>query len=304
MTRLKSMLDETGDLEEFSLKQRIITGVIGIILFAIVLFFYETPIFDIAICAVCLIGVHEMLMAKKITKNIPISVVAIAMAILPFLRAAQAKFLSLNTNDIFFVPYTLPIIVYFIFIVLIIAIFLKYHETLSFEKMASAVFIALGLSLSFSSLLYIRNAYGRVNGLFYTIIIFICAWGSDTGAYFTGRLFGKHKLAPKISPNKTVEGLIGGAVSCVILNMIAIFIYQQITNIIFDVTQYLIFFIISIVGSFVGVIGDLSASAVKRQSGIKDFGTIMPGHGGVLDRFDSVLFVAPFLFLVLKLMVK
>ena len=111
------------------------------------------------------------------------------------------------------------------------------------------------------------------------------------GAYFTGRAFGKHKMAPKISPNKTVEGVVGGLAinfvfAAILTAIFAIWVYSNVKISIFS------WIVLVLLGSFLGIIGDLSASAIKRQLGIKDFGNLLPGHGGAIDRFDSLLFVS------------
>lgn len=116
-------------------------------------------------------------------------------------------------------------------------------------------------------------------------LIFIFAWGSDTCAYFAGMFFGKHKLIPEISPKKTIEGAIGGVIGTMIITLLFARYFHE---------ANLVYFIpFAIVGSVVSQIGDLFASAIKREFGIKDYGNLIPGHGGILDRFDSILFTAP-----------
>ncbi len=128
------------------------------------------------------------------------------------------------------------------------------------------------------------------DGIYYIWIPFILAFASDTGAYFTGMAIGKHKLCPVVSPKKTVEGLVGGVV-CAVLGMLA---YGLMLQFGFHAkVNYLSLLIYGLVGSFGGVFGDLSLSVIKRQTGIKDYGNLIPGHGGILDRFDSVLVTAP-----------
>ncbi len=119
-------------------------------------------------------------------------------------------------------------------------------------------------------------------------LIFIIAWSTDTFAYFAGLLFGKHKLAPIISPKKTIEGAIGGIVGCAV----STFIFSTI----FIPEMANISILFGIVGSMISQMGDLNASMIKRSNGIKDFGHIIPGHGGILDRFDSILFTAPYVY--------
>ena len=126
-------------------------------------------------------------------------------------------------------------------------------------------------------------------------LIFIIAWSTDTFAYFTGILFGKNKLAPNISPKKTIEGSIGGVLGCALTTFIfsTIFI-PEIGN---------LSLVFGIMGSAVSQIGDLNASMIKRNNGIKDFGNLIPGHGGILDRFDSILFTAPYVYVLYMLIV-
>jgi len=127
-------------------------------------------------------------------------------------------------------------------------------------------------------------------------LIFIAAWGCDTGAYFTGKAFGKRKLAPLLSPKKTVAGAVGGTATATILGTAYGFILWNMD--IISAYNIALFAAVACFCSVAAQFGDLSASAIKRQQGIKDFGRIMPGHGGVLDRFDSILFAAPVAFVV------
>ncbi len=127
-------------------------------------------------------------------------------------------------------------------------------------------------------------------GKVYVFIPFILAFLSDTGAYFAGLTFGKHKLAPTISPKKTVEGLVGGVLGAIV----GMLIYCLILAVFLDMpVNYGIGAVYGILGSFAGVFGDLSFSVIKRQYGIKDYGNLIPGHGGILDRFDSMIVVGP-----------
>lgn len=119
-------------------------------------------------------------------------------------------------------------------------------------------------------------------------LILLTAFGSDIFAYFTGMLIGKHKLCPSLSPKKTIEGAIGGVVGSALLSTLFGFLFAK---------QYLVhFIIIGVLASPVSMLGDLTASAYKRHMGIKDYGDLIPGHGGIMDRFDSVLFTAPFVY--------
>lgn len=134
-------------------------------------------------------------------------------------------------------------------------------------------------------------------GLFAVILIFICSWGCDTAAYCVGMLFGKHKLAPVLSPKKSIEGGIGGIVGSIILGiLLGLFLVKCPLN---EVWMYAV---ISAVGAVISQIGDLAASGIKRNENIKDYGRLIPGHGGVMDRFDSVIFTAPVIYLLTLIM--
>jgi phosphatidate cytidylyltransferase len=141
-----------------------------------------------------------------------------------------------------------------------------------------------------------------VHGVNYVVLCLAGAWLGDSGAYFVGSKFGKHKLCPNISPKKSVEGAIGGLITVAVVFVVYSLCYKLFMLHFMDIEFTVHYFSIAIIGlicGVLGIIGDLSASVIKRETGIKDFGKIMPGHGGMMDRFDSVLFVAPFMALTL-----
>lgn len=146
---------------------------------------------------------------------------------------------------------------------------------------------------------FIYQTWCLKNGLFAVILIFICSWGCDTAAYCVGMLMGKHKLAPILSPKKSIEGGIGGIVGAVILGVIlGIFVVRCPLN------EIWIFAFISAIGAVISQIGDLAASGIKRNENIKDYGRLIPGHGGIMDRFDSVIFTAPVIYVLTLIMFK
>lgn len=147
------------------------------------------------------------------------------------------------------------------------------------------------IAITFFGVFYIPFLMQHIiylEGTIYIWLIFITAWGTDTFAYLSGNLFGKTKLCPKLSPNKTVEGSVGGILGAVLLTLIFAKYFR-----LFPLYKFVL---LSFLGSIVAQLGDLTASKIKRITGIKDFGFIMPGHGGILDRFDSILFTAPFVY--------
>lgn len=133
-------------------------------------------------------------------------------------------------------------------------------------------------------------------GIFFIWLIFICSWISDTCAYCVGMLFGKHKLSPILSPKKSIEGAVGGVLGAAIIG--GIYVYCLGNHIMKISCPFLIGFFICAVGSVISQIGDLAASAIKRDYAIKDYGRLIPGHGGILDRFDSVIFTAPVIYIM------
>ena len=153
----------------------------------------------------------------------------------------------------------------------------------SFEDAAFSILGALYIGIGFFYFIETRAA-----GTEFVIFALLIVWTTDSGAYFTGKKFGKKKLWPEISPNKTIEGFIGGIATAIIFASV----YQWLSPI---SSSYLILIIVTIIASIFGQVGDLVESALKRQYKVKDSGNILPGHGGILDRFDSLLFVLPLL---------
>lgn len=189
----------------------------------------------------------------------------------------------------------------FAFLCLLFAELLISRATLPFENVVITFFAGAVIPYCLTALV---RLHGYPNGRGYILLPFVIAFLSDTGAYFAGLAFGRHKLAPIISPKKTVEGLVGGVVGAIIGVIIYCVILQKAFH--FDV-NYLYVPVYGILGSLGAVFGDLSFSAVKRQTGIKDYGNLIPGHGGILDRFDSMVVVAPLvelLMLLIPLVVK
>ena len=179
------------------------------------------------------------------------------------------------------------ILTLFIMVMFILAV--TYHKTVKFSDISILLFATLYISMG---MLHIRLLYNGGFGLAMLFTALVAAFLTDTGAYFSGYFFGKHKLIPEISPKKTVEGAIGG----VVVAILSLLVYAWILTFFGIKTNIINIIIIGAVASIGSQFGDLSASMIKRELGIKDYGEIMPGHGGVLDRFDSLLFVAPIIY--------
>ena len=289
MPPLRNFAVETEDLEEYNrMKQRIITAAVLILILFAALFFYYTPVFNVVVSIICMMATYEILHAYGLLKNIPLSIVNFAFsALTPFFMMPGMR------------PFVMPIIFFYMIAQFIVVIADSKHVMVS--QVATMFFTTFVTSFAFSTIAYLKVVH-RQDSMFYCFIMFIAAWVTDSGAYFAGRLFGKHKMAPYISPHKTWEGAVGGVLASTIGAVVAGLIYQAICSSGgLDIqVNYLLLALTGCLASIIGELGDLSASCIKRQCGIKDFGSIMPGHGGILDRFDSLMFVAPFVFLVLN----
>ncbi len=184
---------------------------------------------------------------------------------------------------------------------LLFGIAMTSNKELSFAEIASVFFAALVIPYLFSSAIRLVGQGGgdAHKGRLLAYLPIIGAFASDTFAYLTGRAFGRHKLCPEISPHKTVEGSIGGIVMAPLLLLLYLFLISKGYG---YRVNYLSAVACGIGSAFAGQLGDLSMSFVKRHCGIKDFGKLLPGHGGILDRFDSILFAAPLCELLLLLL--
>jgi phosphatidate cytidylyltransferase len=269
----------------------LLSAAVGIPLAAVVLFFFDTVLLNIAMAVVILIAVYEILIATKYLSNKGlVAICFLFAAFIPFFNFMNVRLVS----EIFCYAF---IIVLFVFL-------LFNHRTMRFEQIGTVFMLTLLLSFSFSSIVFIRDLYKTQPepdrlALFYLVLVFVGAWATDAGAYFIGYFFGKTKLAPNISPKKTVEGAVGGIVTTVVFFIAAALLYRfYVSTLGASVTiDYLLLVIAALLSATAAILGDLSASLIKRECNIKDFGNILPGHGGVMDRFDSIMFVAPLLFI-------
>jgi len=272
------------------MKTRIITGVVALLIFVPFLIFSHTPAYTVFAALVSLIGVVEMIRCQKRIKVAKITITTMVYAVLvPVL----CRHLSMGHDfmTIFVALTSLYMLVCFAF-----AVFSK--GKIEFIPTATTIASCIYVVLGFSCLLVLRD--WEFGGYLF-LLPFFCAWVSDTAAYFTGRAFGKNKLIPDVSPNKTIEGAVGGlTVTCVFM-----VIYGAIVRFAFNVGVNIVgLILLGLMLSAVSMVGDLIASLIKRHYKIKDYSHIFPGHGGVLDRFDSVLATAPMTFIVITVFTK
>ncbi|MBE6903581.1 MAG: hypothetical protein E7480_03135 [Ruminococcaceae bacterium] len=260
-------------------KQRLISSIFIILFFVPLLIFSNIPFLLNAVVAVlAVIATYELLISTKYIEGKPLFIVAATIAaVMQFLPELGRRSLTGGVIFIAICIFTLGMIH-----------FGKY----SLEHITISLFLTSVYAYFFSTLIFIRR---MELGEFLIFFVFVGAWTTDTGAYLVGSALGKHKLIEKISPKKSIEGAIGAVFVCALCFLLTAFIMSTFFNV---KTNYIGFAILGAVTSVVAQFGDLSASLIKRTFKVKDFGTLLPGHGGVMDRFDSVLFVAPFLYVV------
>ncbi len=206
----------------------------------------------------------------------------------------------LFTSIGFFNNYSVLILL--IFMVGVIGILCSYifaYPKFHINQVAGGIFGLIYTSFMMSFIYYTRELE---NGIFLIWIIFITSWVSDTCAYFVGSAIGKHKMTPNLSPKKSWEGAIGGILGSGIATTLFGLIYVKVLK--YNLGLLPIFFVIGCIGAFIAMCGDLVASAVKRNNNVKDYGNVIPGHGGILDRFDSVLFTAPMVYFLIVLFMQ
>lgn len=177
-----------------------------------------------------------------------------------------------------------------LFVVVLFSQMMMSHVKIRFDQICMCVMAGLVVPYLLSSLIRIHV---MKTGKFLVLIPFIVAFASDAGAYFAGRYLGQHKLAPVISPHKTVEGAVGGVICAVVVMILYCLILSLPVEALSFQVNYAYAILYGLFGSVAGIVGDLCFSVIKRQTGIKDYGNLIPGHGGVLDRFDSMMLVAP-----------
>ena len=248
------------------MKTRIISGVIGFFILLLIVILGGN-ILNVAILAISLIAVHEFHKAIRHIENInPV-------------RTLNYLF----TIGLFLTNYSSRITVDFIIFLYVISMLVSSVLSKKHTLKDAAITLLGGLYIHF----FFYHMY-LLNESIYIWIVFLSAFATDTFAYFSGVFFGKRKLCPTISPKKTIEGSIGGIIGCLIV-IVLFSIYFKLENI-FGLAM------LSIVLSVMSQIGDLTASNIKRTAQIKDYGDLMPGHGGILDRFDSILFTTPIVY--------
>ena len=294
--------------------KRVMVAVVGLPLLILILGWAPSWATMLLLAAMCAIGAWELMRAAAGEKGrplIPLAVIAAALVpVCVYLEEsiANAELAAMMGESIAHAALTalpeLPFVgllgAVFIFVAFALAIH-RYDEErgIPFAAVTCAIFAGLVFPLMLSCLLRLRMmpAIGMLN-VFLPLAI---SFGSDTFALFAGMLCGKHKLAPKVSPKKTVEGAIGGLIGGMFGMAVMMFLGAAVISDAYLGPREVVLF--GVIGSAISQIGDLSFSVIKREFGVKDYGNLLPGHGGILDRFDSVTFAAPAVWLTLQLTV-
>ena len=282
------------------MKQRLITAGVLLCVLAVVLLTSGTVAFPIVAALFCAFAVFEMQRCLGTLKKPQIFIPSMLLAILLpvstlFVSKVQEGVIrtaSVNARAMYLLAFVGMFVLYMFFL-FAAAVFSR--RSLTFAEVAAAYLTTFYITLAFSAIPLIR--FGT-NGQYYYLLCFLGPWITDSFAYFTGVFFGRHKLIPEISPKKTIEGSIGGIVFCIVSFVVFGLIVGGLTG---NAPNYLVLGSLGLLVAVVSQLGDLFASLIKREHGVKDYSNIFPGHGGVLDRFDSVIAAAPLLLIACTL---
>ena len=260
--------------------KRVITALVALCVLVPVMFLSDTWVLPIAVAICCFIATYEMLKCIGCLSNgwlsVPLLVISFASPVLVrIIDSLETYYIVLACTVFFEMLYLMAVMVFS-------------KGNTGPEKISMSAFMTFYIVLGFSSIVLLHDYFAT--GKYVYLLIFVGAWITDIFAYFCGRLFGKHKLIPEVSPKKTVEGSIGGT----LFSGIAFVLFSIIAEYfdIFIKQSHLTLFLFGLIAAIVAQIGDLCMSALKRKFEIKDFGNVFPGHGGMLDRFDSIIAVA------------
>lgn len=270
-------------LSKFANKSFLTRLLSGIVLVALILatIIPGGIILLVANMLISLVGVYELYRVLGIEKKIP-GITGYVAIITYYVLLFMGK-----TQNI--------LILIIVFLMCLLAQYVFMFPKYKTEEISNAIMCMLYAGVMLS---YIYNVRSGDNGAYTVWLIFLCSWGSDTCAYLAGVAFGKHKMAPVLSPKKSIEGAIGGVVGAAVLGAVYATVFADKITI---NNPVMVFALICAVGALISMVGDLAASAIKRNHDIKDYGKLIPGHGGIMDRFDSVIYVAPVIWILIQI---
>ncbi len=261
-------------------RTRLISGIVLVILALVFIISGGYVLWAVSL-ALSLIGLMELYRVFQINQTL-LGWLGYALVVFYYVLLLAATAFAVPVNWMLYL-----MIVMMTCLTLMVCAYPKYHS----NQIMQAVFGILYVGVMFSFLYQTRML---PRGTYTVWLIFLSSWGCDTCAYCAGKLLGKHKMSPVLSPKKSVEGAIGGVLGAMVLTYIYVYIFAKQMDITY--AQVWVLTLISAAGALISMVGDLTASAIKRCYGIKDYGKLIPGHGGVLDRFDSVIFTAPVIY--------
>ena len=256
----------------------------GIVLVAVLLLFgfVGGDLLLAGLCIISLIGLFELYRVCGFEKKVP-AAAGYAMTMFYYLGL---RFLPLSAGEVVFVS---GMVLMILCLSVYVFTFPKYKAPVIMTSYFGFFYVVVMLSC-----IYLTRMLDK--GIYLIWLIFLCSWGCDTCAYCTGVLIGKHKMAPVLSPKKSVEGAIGGVVGAFLLTLLYGMLLKDKMSI--TDSKVVLLALIGAAGGLISMVGDLAASAIKRNYEIKDYGRLIPGHGGILDRFDSVIITAPIVYLL------
>ncbi|MBR5262191.1 MAG: phosphatidate cytidylyltransferase [Clostridia bacterium] len=280
------------------MKTRIIAGLICTALVITLLFFMDTPLLPILLAIASGISVYELSSVVKV--KLPMKILSIAAGMFIPFNAAYGLLDKIGVT-----PMT-ALTVYFITMLIMM---IRWNSEVKFEQVSMCLISSVAVPNAVSCWLRLYNwqfpgdtGHVEAHAVYMILFTAFCAWMTDTCAYFTGVCFGKHKMAPVISPKKTWEGAIGGVLLTAVINVILFLVYDKwFFGVPFNGWVWYEVIPISILLSVISIFGDLSASVIKRNYGIKDYGNLIPGHGGMMDRIDSAIFVFPAMYAIVNI---
>ena len=268
------------------MKTRLITSFVGAAVFFLVLL---TPpiVFQLATIIVTGIATYEIYSVTGIAKKLPLALTG------SFGIALCALLGCMHLNDRL-ITYDVCLLCLSVYIAVMFALMVFDHKNVKLADASVAFFVSVFVAVLFSYLIPLREAE---MGIYTIISLFVGTWCADSGAYFIGVRFGKHKLAPVLSPKKSWEGFFGGILGSIVGMLIYVAVLTFVLHIKCNIPALLL---VAVGCAILGPVSDIATSAIKREYGVKDYGTLFPGHGGILDRFDSVLLTTPFVYFVSK----
>ncbi|MBR2045067.1 MAG: phosphatidate cytidylyltransferase [Agathobacter sp.] len=257
-------------------KTRLLSGIVLVIL-ALIVIISGGYVTLFSLLGISLIGMHELYRVFQLEKT-PLAMVSYLMAVL------------------FYCIHLLPTAIDPMMLVMLFLIMLMFVYVFTYPKYEAKDVMAIFFGMFYVAVMlsYVYQIRVLENGVYLAFLIFICSWGCDTSAYCVGVLIGKHKMAPVLSPKKSIEGAVGGVVGTALLTVIYCSVFKAQMGL--DTRGIVVLAVIAAIAGLISMIGDLTASAIKRNYDIKDYGTLIPGHGGIMDRFDSMMITAPIIY--------